>query len=487
MKDCKRPIEVKINIKPVYHFMIHSGLYEGPCTAIKRSYKQEKSAADKNYELFKQSINQIVSNDSNILEPVYLEYSDDWEISDKEFDKFDDDLEETDVFLISSGHSLAQFVAVEIAKKFKKPVLFVYNSSDNNRYTEEVSHYNKKTVPMGVDAISHLRFLGLEGYLALDYNELYDIISILKIRKAVSETRVLRIIGNRFDHVDGNFLNPIHLTNKFGLEFKDISIQHFKKEFDKITDDANMQKKASNITDRLIEKAHKNHMTKENIIPSVYFYLTAEKLIEDYKCNSFTVHCLEICPDRRIASMIKATPCLTHCLLREMGMPAACEADLTALLSVIMMMYVSQKDIYFGNIFIKNREENIMYVSHDLPGLKMKGLNEEWIPYEIKNFTAEGWGATIRYDFARDNGEKVNLVRFSPSGEKILVTKGEIVGSEDIDRAGCTMKALIKVNDVDEYIHKCEDFGNHSVVIYGDYTEKMKVIGRYMGFEVVEA
>jgi hypothetical protein len=80
----------------------------------------------------------------------------------------------------------------------------------------------------------------------------------------------------------------------------------------------------------------------------------------------------------------------------------------------------------------------------------------------------------------------VNLVRFSPGGERVLVTKGEIAGSEDVTAYGCSMRVLIKAKDVDDYIHKCEDFGNHNGVIFGDYTDRISEVGRYLGFEIVE-
>jgi len=57
----------------------------------------------------------------------------------------------------------------------------------------------------------------------------------------------------------------------------------------------------------------------------------------------------------------------------------------------------------------------------------MKGLENPALPYEIKNLTVGGWGATIRYDFSRDKGETVTLARLNPTATKPLVTKGEIV------------------------------------------------------------
>jgi hypothetical protein len=62
----------------------------------------------------------------------------------------------------------------------------------------------------------------------------------------------------------------------------------------------------------------------------------------------------------------------------------------------MLMMYLSRKAIYMGSIYIKDRRDNIMFVLHDVPGLKTGRLDEEDLPFEIMNFAHEGWGVTIR-------------------------------------------------------------------------------------------
>ena len=128
-----------------------------------------------------------------------------------------------------------------------------------------------------------------------------------------------------------------------------------------------------------------------------------------------------------------------------------------------------------------------MEVLHDVPGIKMKGLTQPGLPYEIRNFTNGGWGAAIRYDFSQDKGEKVTIARFNPSGSKILVTKGEIIGCEGFNSIGCNLRAFVKVPDVAGFFHEAANFGNHSAMVYGDYIQELRELGDLMRFEVVEA
>ena len=108
------------------------------------------------------------------------------------------------------------------------------------------------------------------------------------------------------------------------------------------------------------------------------------------------------------------------------------------------------------------------------------------LPYEIRNFTFSGWGATIRCDFARDVGEPVTLARFDPTARKLLVAVGEIAGGKGFNGIGCSLTAHIKVRDAVDLLHKEVDFGHHLALAYGDYAADMKQLGELMGFEVVE-
>jgi hypothetical protein len=117
----------------------------------------------------------------------------------------------------------------------------------------------------------------------------------------------------------------------------------------------------------------------------------------------------------------------------------------------------------------------------------MKGLDGPDLPYEIRNFTVGGWGATIRYDFSRDIGAPVTLTRFDPTGTKVLVVRGEIVGSGGVDQVGCSLSVHVKVRDIVDLFKKELDFGHHLAVAYGDYVDDIKELGELIGFEVMEA
>jgi len=477
MNDNQKPIDVRLTVKPVFPVLIHNGSYEGPCRTGNKNVLnpgRERAKSKKLFDEFRKEVKENLTSEVNVLEPVYIEYGDDWIIGEKEFKKLEADLEEADLYLVDKGAGLAQFVAVKIGERYKKPVAMVGEESDLN-------------LLMGCDAVSHLRAKNLEGYVLLNYSELNHLIFLLQIRKSIKKTKILRVTEKKFDNVNGNFLDLEKFKMKFGIDYKDVSISELVEEMDKIAQDNAQHKRAEEITDKLIKGAQRVHMKREYIISSVNFYLAVKNLMEEYKCNAFTANCFELCPDRRASSQRKAVPCLTHTLLKDEGIPSACEGDINVLLTIMFLMYISKKSVYMGNIFMINREENIMAVLHDVPGIKMKGLTLPDLPYEIRNFTYEGWGVTVRYDFSQDRGEKVTIARFNPSGDKILVTKGKITGCEGFNNIGCSLRALIEVPDITGFFRKTANFGNHSAVVYGDYIQELRELGDLMNFEVVEA
>lgn len=173
-------------------------------------------------------------------------------------------------------------------------------------------------------------------------------------------------------------------------------------------------------------------------------------------------------------------------MLKNEGYPAACEGDLSALLSTMLLMYLSKKSTYMGNPSIGSKEGNILAIQHDAASLRMKGFDKPDLPYEIRHFTQGGWGAVLRYDFTKDKGQEVTLVRFNPTATKLLVTRGEIVAGKGFDAGGCGLGLHIKVLNVTELIHKQADFGHHMAMVYGDYTQELKKLADLMKFEVVE-
>lgn len=471
-----KPIGVKLGVKPIYSTVIHKDSIEGPCRTGSEeglNPKTERENAKKRLDKLKEEATEILNMpEVETLKPVYLElgHKGGWLLSRKELKKLEPDLQKTDIYF-GYETSFPKIAAALAAEKYKKSVIIM-----------------EKSFPayIGIaESIAQLRAKDIEGYYPMNHSELRHIISLLQVKKAITKTKILRVTDIKFTD-NSNFRDLDNLKRTFGIEYKDVTIDELGKEIDRVRQ--NGQKEAEEITDNLIDNARAVHMKRGDITDSVNFYLGVRRLMNRYECNAFTIDCFEICPDKRVTFERKSVPCLTHTLLKDDGYPSVCEGDITELLTMMFLMYISKKSAYMGNPQVIDEKKNIMGIFHDVPGIKMKGLTQPGLPYEIRPFTCGGWGAIINYDFSRDRGEEVTVARFNPSRNKILVASGEITGGQNFDsKCGCNLGVLIKVSDVVDFFHKNVSFGNHYVMVYGNYVKELKGMGDIMNFEVVEA
>jgi hypothetical protein len=462
----EKPVNSKIRVKPLYGAMIHSDSQEGPCrigTFQELSPEAERRTAKESLKRF-QHMMEGLSPEARLLDPAYMEYGEDFTVPEEEFEKLEGDIDDVDIFLLS--------YRVPGIERYGKPVAMIGKGITN------------------VDIAAYLRHRGLEGYAPLNIHEFNDLVSSLKVRKAFSRTRVLvvykdtMISGRQLRHPAGVYssIGDLDLwTKNVGVDFSLVTFEEFFEEMDRA--EAERGEEAAEITRRLIGEAQEVFMEEKDITNSVIPYLAAEALLRKHRCNAFTIPCFTLCTSK-VPAERRFTPCLTHTLLKDRGIPSSCEADLNALMAMALLMYCSGRSAFMGNPFVEDIEGSTLRIGHDVPGLKMKGFDGPDLPYNIRPFTKGGWGVTVRYDFPRDKGQEVTVARFNPSGTRLLATRGEIVDGGGFDSIGCSLSVLLKVPDAAEFIHRQADFGHHSAMVYGDYTEKLRQISGVMGYDL---
>ncbi|HCC69852.1 MAG TPA: hypothetical protein DEQ09_01665 [Bacteroidales bacterium] len=152
-------------------------------------------------------------------------------------------------------------------------------------------------------------------------------------------------------------------------------------------------------------------------------------------------------------------------------------------MAMMLEMYVSNKAVYMGNPFFY-RDENTLKLKHSVCSLKMNGLDEKNTSYDIHSFTKSGFGATLRHDFNESAGNPCTVARFDPSGMKLIVTSGEVLGGGGLEGYGCEQNVMIKVPDCYEFWRSSQNYGHHMAFVYGDYTHEIRDLGDMMKFEV---
>jgi len=447
---------MKVNVKPVFGSMVHTEAYEGPCRCGKMEElipEAERLKNMKAFVKFQEDIKENISPEAKILKPVYIEYDESFVVKEEEFKKLEVDLNDVDLFLLSYRVPGIEF--------YKKPIAMIGKGVTN------------------VDVAAYLRSRGIEGYAPLDYNELNELISLMQVRKAVRHTKILVATGGELIPfgVVSTIWDLEGLKARYGIGYHRIHFSEIFKELEKVD-----QKEAEKIAEKIIRNAKKINIKENFIVNDVKFYLAVKNLMKKYGCNAFTFPCFEACSSR-LPCKHRVVPCLTHTLLKDHGYPSSCEEDISVLMAMIILMYLSKKSAFMGNpSFV---DEKTIKVVHSVPGLKMNGFDQPDMPYELWHFTAGGWGTKVQVNLAANTEKTVTLARFNPTATEILVTRGKVVDCEFYE-VGCSPGVYIEVDNAREIIHKQIDFGHHMAMVYGDYLQKIEKLSELMKFKVVK-
>jgi len=463
--------QTRINVKPVMTDMVHTAVWEGPCRFDRLTPSEERAAVEKRFRAWSAGLQAgrpgLDSDEVRILEPVLITFSEDCVVKPGQMHQLHEDRVETDVFLVvPNGASWASF---DIGKALGKPII--------------LEGLNCRTV----DICAYSRSHGLEVFVPNSPPELRALVTRLRARKILAQTRVLFPTDRGLPAVASltGINEPDRLRRRFGIEIARISYRELGDEMDRVLGSAAEMEVAGQLARPLIAGADKTYLQDQYVVRSMAFYRTITNLMRRHGCNAFTIECFEFCASR-LPEQWQITPCLIHTLFKDQEIASACEADLGALLSMRLLMSVAGKSSHLGNMFL--RKPNILVINHSAAGIKMNGFDEPGLPYQLGRFVHSGWGTKAVVDFMNNEQKRVTVARMHPTATKMLLLRGTLVGSSgwNEDKLGCSVEAHIKPaesGDATRFVRKQEDYGNHLVWAYGDYVDEMVQLCDMLGLQ----
>lgn len=467
----KSPMDIQFTLKFINDGIVHEDAWEGSCRfgELKNlTYDAEMNYLNNKMKNLRETLaSKKMPRQIKLLEPVTMHSwvekgNPDIMLPDKQLDMLAEENDKTDMYVVSSP-----YMGYRIARRYRKPICIFQPHG------------------WGVDGTAGIRPLGVEAFHVTTWEELIDLTQIMCTRKSFSGTKLLSVT-NFPDRVPwgvvSNITNLDFIKQKYGLDYEIMDYRDFFGYMDQIENNADIQHTANELAKKLQANSVKSNMSEDNISKSILFYLTVATMMEKQKCNAFTIECFELCSSLHPWNR-KFTPCLTHALLKDMGIPSACEGDINALLSMMVQMYLSNKAIYMGNPDV-DKVNNILKIHHSVASLQMFGIEEKPTPYEIQSFMQAGYGATLRHNFSEYTGKIATVGRFHPNGTKLLITHGKVIGGSGLDGCGCAQNVEIEITSGKRFWKKSQDYGHHLSFVYGDYTSQIEELGELMGFEV---
>ncbi|WP_102374207.1 hypothetical protein [Raoultibacter massiliensis] len=514
--DIKKGKDIKINIRPVTISVYHEYVFEGPCRFGKGDELTKDFDMMSISMVHKQFVDEVQERLGklpfvNIVDPVVIKRDETFPVTDELLAEMAGDVENTDVYLLKF-HPFGIDFALEFARTYRKPLATVLQCCNDS------------------GLMAALRPRGFEGYSWIDWDSAIDGLKVLRARKALAKTRVLCIpranSNNSLSALD-SFYDHSNVTEKLGVQFRYYNLHEFMdqtKNVDpmsnptlpgRLCDNINDEDEAEikRIADELISGAEECDMKPEDVYPSVRANYLVNKLLAKLECNAFAAPCPDMCATRRLNEE-RFTLCLNHSLNNENGVCSACEYDISALVSMVLLSNLSFSAPYMGNTSVgktngnRNPEvsplltlnkdsyadasdtmagvKDIAYTFHATPNRLLKGFDADREPYALRPFAMGGrWGATIRYDFNNDKGQTVTMCRFDPLCEKIFIARGTIVSGIGYKDENCTEGAFFKVADARRFYECSLQVGNHIPLVYGDVYDNACKLADILGLEIL--
>lgn len=499
----RKAIDVKLNVRPVTISLYHNYVFEGPCRfekgeRLKKEYDLIVNA--KGHENFIEEIQALLPEEEvNLLSPLHIQQDESFIINEDHLAELARDIHNVDLYLFNVM-SVSDLL-LEFAYRYKRPMVVMH-----------------PILNTGTTAAMLAR--GIEIHPCETLADAVELMKILRVRKALAETKVLmfnRLNSTNAPGMIDSFISLDEVTAKLGTRFRYFNIHEFMDQTHNVPCDTNSttpgrhetnitdedEAEIKKMTDEFMDGAIECHMKPEDIFPSMRAHYLINKLLSKLDCNAFTAPCFDICATRRFNEE-RFTFCLNHSMNNEKGISSACEYDVCALLSMVVLSNFAKAPAYMGNtvpnplklgVMSSAKDidpdlidmENLVLTFHAVPNRKLKGYNMKDAPYSIRSFAHSGWGATIRYDFARDKGQKITMCRLDPSCKKIFVAEGTIVGGTGYNNVNCTEGVFFQVKDSRDFFQKISQVGNHIPLVYGEYFNEVKKLGKVLGLEVIAA
>ena len=292
-----------------------------------------------------------------------------------------------------------------------------------------------------------------------------DGMRMIKTARYMKESRIVCIAGSE---------NKETTVPHLGTQVWTIPGSRFIEEFNRTEATGAVKKLAS----AYLKNARKViQPTRADIMDAAKTYFTLKRIIETEKADAVMMDCL---PGLQKPHK-HPPPCMGFMSLRDEGIPAGCQADLNATLTLMIVQQLLGKPGFQQNSSMET-ESNHYFGAHCTCPSRLSGIKGPAEPYILMSHAEAGWGCVPRVLWR--TGQEVTMALYL-SGEAPLmhIYSGKVVACPDIPPAGgCRTNVEITINEVDDV---CDVKGMHQVIFYGSHAKELQTFCRLYGINVV--
>jgi hypothetical protein len=223
------------------------------------------------------------------------------------------------------------------------------------------------------------------------------------------------------------------------------------------------------------------YATVEDVIHGIKSFWVAQQLLEREQGDGITMDCLGALGPTNIS-----LPCIAWSKMNDVGIPAACEADLGAVASHFLVHYLFDRP-GFQQDPVADTQDDALIGAHCSCPTRLNGYDEESEPFEI-----------IHHHGNRDAvprtlwkiGQRITCLDVLPGDLKqnqpteLLVSAGTVLDNLSVPPAGgCVVSVKAKFDGKQPVLSFP---GFHQLFFYGDYKKELLQFSQLMGFRGTE-
>ena len=353
---------------------------------------------------------------------------------DEKFEKINlEDFSRKDYFsliFIKSGGVEGKFK--QIFKQVKGPYLLLSSGLHNSLAASlEIASFLKQKGEK-VEIIH-----GDSDYIAMRIKELSK---IFKVKNRLASTK-LGVIGKPSDWLIASEVDYNKIKETLEISLIDIGMDELVKEIER----------DHNFNHRKLNDIKNKGFDSKSIDGALKIYNGFKAIVNKYKLDGITVRCFDL------LEIYKNTGCLGLALLNDEGIMGGCEGDIPALVSMVILHYLTDEPIFMANPASIDINKKEIILAHCTLPLNMPD------EFYLKTHFESGLGVGIQGVI--EEGEAA-IFKLSGDGKKYFVSGGEII--ENLNKESlCRTQIRMKVNEDIKYFLQ-NSLGNHHLICKGD-------------------
>ncbi len=207
--------------------------------------------------------------------------------------------------------------------------------------------------------------------------------------------------------------------------------------------------------------------TREDVLQGIKSYLVAGRILQEEKADAITMDCLGALGKTRVS-----LPCIAWSRMNDVGIPAACEADLGALATHIIVQYLFDRP-GFQQDPVADTSDDTLIGAHCSSPTCLHGFGTAPEPFDLVHHHGDR-DAVPRTIWKV--GQRITCLVVQPDRKggrpsTLLISTGSVVENMDAPPSGgCVVSVKVKMDGQQRVL----DFpGFHQLFFYGDYRREL--------------